>query len=62
MNCPFCPTVDRFSDRVTPRASAWPPIALIVVVLGAATLASALTPDTRDFAAREPITARGHAL
>jgi len=30
----------------------WVPIALIVAVLGAAALASALTPDTRDFAAR----------
>ena len=30
----------------------WIPVALIVAVLGAAALASALTPDTRDFAAR----------
>ena len=32
--------------------SPWAPIVLIVAVLGFAALASALTPDTRDFAAR----------
>lgn len=54
MNCPFCPAVDRLTHRVPQRASVWLPIALIVVVLGAAALASALTPDTRDFAMRRP--------
>ena len=62
MNCPFCPTVDRLARRVTPRASPWLPVALIVVVLGAATLASALTPDTRDLAMRKPVVHRGQVL
>ena len=62
VNCPFCPTVDRLARRVTPRASPWLPIILIVLVLGAATLASAFTPDTRDFAPREPVAYRGKLL
>ena len=62
MSCPSCPTADRLTHRASPRASAWLPVALIVAVLGAATLASALTPDTRDLAARKPIAVRGQAL
>jgi hypothetical protein len=60
MDCPFRPAIDRLAHPATPRASAWLPAALIVTVLGAATLASALTPDTRDLAMRRP--AHGQAL
>jgi hypothetical protein len=62
MNCPFCPAVDRFAHRVPPRASAWLPIVLIVVVLAAATLASALTPEARDFTVRQPAPSHGRVL
>lgn len=67
VNCPFCPTVERLTQRVTPRASPWLPIVLIVVVLGSAMLASVLIPDsrgfsTRDFAPREPVVYRGKLL
>ena len=62
MNCPFCPAVDRLTRRVAPRASPWLPVVLIVVVLGAAALASSLAPDTRDFAMRKPVVHRGQVL
>ena len=62
MNCPFCPDLDRIAERVPPRATAWLPVVLIVVVLGAAALASALGPEARDFSMRQPVPAHGRLL
>ena len=62
MNCIFCPDADRLEERVPRHASPWIPIVLIAVVLGAAILASVLTPPSHDFAMRKPVVFRGQLL
>ena len=50
MNCPSCPNVREFRPRAP--VSLWAPLAVIALVLGIATLASALTTDARDMKQR----------
>ncbi len=63
MDCPFCPDCRHYAERPRSRLSLWVPVALIVAVLGAASLASALTPDTRDVSQRHgSVPMKGRAL
>ena len=63
MDCPLCPSCRDFPNRPRARISLWAPLAIIAFVLGAAAIASAMTADTRDFAARHgSVPTHGRAL
>lgn len=52
MDCPCCPEARAFTHRPRTPVSLWGPVAIIALVLGAASLASALTTDARDMKQR----------
>ena len=63
MDCPFCPSCPEYANRRRSPLSVWAPLAIIVAVLGAAAVASAMSTDTRDFAARHgSVAIQGRAL
>ncbi len=63
MDIPFCPSCHETHSPRRQRLPLWVPVAIIVAVLGSATLAAALAPaDTRDFAARHASVPLGKAL
>ena len=63
MDVPFCPSCHETRSPRRQRVPLWIPVALIVAVLGGASLAAAFAPaDTRDFAARHAHVPLGKAL
>jgi hypothetical protein len=63
MDCPCCPEAHAFAPRPRTPVSLWAPLAIIALVLGAATIASALTtPDARDMKRAASVPTAGRAL
>ena len=62
MACPVCPDARDFADCRRGRVSLWAPLAIIAVVLGAASLAAATAKDPRDAAARQAAAPMSRAL
>ena len=63
MDCPCCPEAHAFADRPRSPVSLWAPLAIIALVLGAATIASALTKsDARDLKRAASVPTVGRAL
>jgi hypothetical protein len=62
MACPVCPDACDFADRRRGPVSLWAPLAIIAIVLGAASLASATVKDPRDPAARQAAAPMSRAL
>ncbi len=62
MHTIHCPDGAERAPRPRANRSPWVPVAVIAAVLGAASLASALTTDTRDFKARHGTVLTSQAL
>ena len=63
MDCPCCPEAHAFDQRPRAPVSLWAPLAIIALVLGAATIASTLTtPEARDMKRAASVPTAGRAL
>ena len=63
MDCPCCPEAHVFAPRPRAPVSLWAPLAIIALVLGAATIASTLTPsEARDMKRAASVPTAGRAL
>ena len=63
MDCPCCPEAHAFAPRPRAPVSLWAPLAIIALVLSAATIASALTANKpRDMERTGSVPTAGRAL
>ena len=62
MACPVCPDAPEFANPRRGPVSLWAPLAIIVFVLGAASLAAATVKDPREAIARQAVAPTGRAL